>query len=118
MTRCPADAYSSSCFLPPHTDLDFQPVFVTLVAREYTAPLMSNEFVPLAETVPVWIRPYTTIATLDALDTDDCPVRYQLQSGKTPCLLVAWLLRYRSLLLLMTEQKVSHVIEIAPLTPP
>ncbi len=57
-------------------------VKIVLINRGPYDPIFTNEPRPLKALVPMWIRPYTTIMTLKAIDADlGAKVDYKIESG-------------------------------------
>ena len=57
-------------------------VRIVLVDRDDYSRVFSNEPYPLRAVVPMWVRPYTTVMKLHALDADYVKVEYQIESGQ------------------------------------
>ncbi len=57
-------------------------VKIVLINRGPYDPIFTNEPRPLKALVPMWIRPYTTIMTLKAIDAElGAKVDYMIESG-------------------------------------
>lgn len=63
--------------------LDEQDIFVVISWDSWEEPIFTNEPNPMWARIPIWIRPFTTIYTVQAKAAKlyNVPVRYKLESG-------------------------------------